>query len=383
MPYIRALLIALVFTPFTLSQAEEGNTREFESKVRNVWPIEVINQYGDIDVQGWSLDKIRIQVTTTRINGPSAESETERSDFLSEFPPPGLQSLTFDKRYTFKVKLDGKKNKSLKFSEKLKTSWKVDLKIFAPFTLKLKLWSDAYSVSVSKWRNEVDIRSSSGEMKLEQIRYLNNKHFVYCLNCKKITIDQFYGSLQLTTGTSDLSIQNSEFEKLFWDSQGGMLLGESIKGDKLNFITQSGSAKLKDISGFILFKSRTGSLFLDSKIEHGLSAYTDTGDITIHVANPNTPALKLLAESVSGNVQLNLPSQYRSKLTVKGNVSGEKLKEKFPIIFIEPRLATQMEGWLGKPQKFISSTEWILVSEKGSIEILEQSKGPAKIQHQN
>lgn len=301
-------VIAQSGPPAVLRPYSDEIERDFS--VRSVGQLQITNIRGDVELQGWALDKIRVKAQRTA----GAESLDGAKRLLSGVDVRFRESGK-------NVDLSAEYGRGLDISERLHerrdphTSMK--MVVFAPMNMSVRVWAEAGKVSVKNWNAPVDVRTSTGAIDVSAVKA--DGVSTLCPGCA-IRIAGVRGSVRCMGGDGDASLADVTGPQIYVESSGGNVIAERVSGEQL-YVSGSGKITGKQLSGSIEFRTRQASVdFAD--LRGFLSGRTESGDIRATMRAWKFVD-KALIESASGNIDLRLPMSFSGEVdlwSVKGKV---------------------------------------------------------------
>jgi DUF4097 and DUF4098 domain-containing protein YvlB len=289
---------------------------EKDYPLRSIGHLQVTNPKGDITIQGWALDKVRIKVRkTVQVDSPEkAKRLLELADYSYQVADGNIQITTlYGKGLTIQDRL--RENDSIKS--------RLDLQIFAPSNLKLKIWTVEGRVQLKAWNHQAEIRTNSGSIKIEGVKA--EKLSILCASCP-IQLRNVRSSLNCIGGTGAVDLANIQGKSVYVETQSGTQKLSRIVGDQL-YSSQSGRIEGQSLSGRVEFHSSQGMIDF-REISGFLSGGVESGDISIQVREWNFLD-KAFIEAGRGNIQLTLPRRFSGNVDI-WSLQGKAFAE-FPI----------------------------------------------------
>lgn len=152
-------------SPGISATAIRGSHETFEKDypLRSTGEISVINARGDIVVEGWAQDRVRVRgEKTARIEDPS---EAHRLMGFTDF---GFSQIGKT------IELSAEYGKGLDIEQRLKerslSRVSMDLTIYAPSSLPLKVWAVNGKVTVRNWSAPIEVRTTEGAVEIENVK---------------------------------------------------------------------------------------------------------------------------------------------------------------------------------------------------------------------
>lgn len=311
--------------------------------------ITILNHYGSIEVQGWSLDKVRIEVKKT---------------------PPESHSLGFEVDSSgnkFEIRTTAGKN--LFLAEKLKTRSQlnpggIDLLVRAPSHVPLTVLTRKSKIFLRGWASQTEVSSSEGEIRVESAHCPQLR--VACPDCA-IKIEDFKGTIKIAGGKGDIDLKRIESQDFFIESSSGKISMEQVSGSGI-FVTNSGELRGKKLEGQYAFKSRSGEVLL-TETKGSIHGESRTGNIHIEVKEWQSLDKQLISTE-EGSIHVSLPPSFSGEIEALSQLG--KLNLDFPLQrtvakkIYGPEPMNHFTGKAGKGGELLS-----IQSTKGNIWLLQ------------
>jgi DUF4097 and DUF4098 domain-containing protein YvlB len=293
-------LILFSMTGFFFAFPSNGHAAKFNNEIdkdfplRSIGRLQLTNVLGDITVQSWAFDKIRIKISKETF----AESE-EKANALFE----GM-----DYRYSSSaggIELSSQYGKNLSIKERLQQKQnpraRLDIEILAPSYLNLKIWSAGGRVMIKNWNAFTDIRSSNG---LIQIDGMNaEKLFVQCLSCRA-DLKDIRSSIRVLGGAGQVSLENAKGKSIYIETGSGSQRVAHVEGEQL-YVSKKGTLEGQFLEGKVEFHTQEAAVNL-REVSGFLSGTANTGNITASIRDWEASDQALI-ETVRGNITLVFP----------------------------------------------------------------------------
>jgi hypothetical protein len=275
--------------------AEFSDEVERDFALRDRGRLMISNLRGDVILQGWAQDKIRVKAR----RHVEAESKEEATRLLA--------ALDFRHRVADgEIELSAEYGKGLEIQQRLrerkKPRTRMDMIVLAPANLRVRVWAQDGEVSVTGWNRDVEIRTAKGPIRINDVNAENVS--ILCPGCS-VAANDLKASLRCIGGTGDATIARVQGAQIYVETTTGSQRLQRIEGEQL-YLSRSGSISGKDLRGRIEFHTQRGDVeIVDS--QGFASGNTDSGNITLRMREWNF-ADKALIESVRGNIAVALPS---------------------------------------------------------------------------
>lgn len=286
-------------------------TRDF--KVRNNRPLQVTNLRGDIVIEGWAQDRIRVHARR------AVQAETD------ELAQRGVQAL--DVRFSDRagdMELSAEYGQGLSIEERLRerSSPKatMELVINAPARLPLHVWTIDGKVRLRKWKANVDVRTQTGGISVESVD--SDSISLLCPKCS-ISVKDTRSSLRCMGGEGIVQLSGIKGDQIYIESGSGNINSVNVSADQL-YVTRSGSIRGRGLDGVVEFHTGSGSVDL-LDVSGFSSGKSESGSIRVGAYRWKYMD-EALFESVSGNIDLSLPAQIHAEVdlwSVQGSVRSE------------------------------------------------------------
>jgi hypothetical protein len=265
--------------------------------LRSLGQLQITNLRGGIVVHGWSQDKIRVKA---RRRASAANPEEAKRLFSA-----------LDFRYREidgDIELSAEYGRGLEIQDRLherkqpRTS--MEMTVWAPARLGLQVWSSEGQASVSAWNAPVAVRTSSGTIRIENIK--GDSVSLLCPNCAMMAT-AIKGSLRCMGGAQQVQLSNVNGGNVYVETTAGPIDLLNVSGEQL-YVSKSGMLKGRRLRGRFEFHLQGGGI--DVADSSGFaSGYTESGDISLKMSEWQF-ADKALIESVTGNISISLPTNF-------------------------------------------------------------------------
>jgi hypothetical protein len=299
----RFVLFTSLGMAFSLSAHAMTFSDEFERDfpIRSFGELQVTNLRGGIEIKGWSHDKIRVKAR--RKVEASTQEEANR------------QIAALDVRFStvgMGLELSAEYGKNLSIEERLrerkmpKTS--MDLVIFAPAALDLRVWTVDGKVLVREWGHSVEVRSARGAVRVENVR--SKKVSVLCPSCD-IAVSKARGSVRCMGGTGDVSLNEINADDVFVETQSGSISSKQVSGRQL-YVSRAGALVGHRLTGHVEFHTTSGPVRID-ELSGFASGRTQDGPIELKIRSWSFID-KALFESNRGRIRLEFPRNFSAEI---------------------------------------------------------------------
>lgn len=272
--------------------------------LRSKGELLITNNRGDIVIEGWAQDKIRVRARRRASVDSEAEARklfaamdlTHRvNDGSTEVSAEYGRGLTLEER--------------LRERQSPRTS--MELSILAPASRALRVWAVNGRVTVKGWKGAVDIRSSSGPVLLENVR--GDAISVVCPSCS-VQLSSVRGTVRCMGGSGTILLNDIAGPSVYVESDAGAIRATRIAGEQL-YVSKTGHVLVQNMQGHAEFHTQSANV----EVLEGqglVSGRTSSGNITLRMQRWRFSD-KALIESVRGSIDLELPRSFSGELDVR------------------------------------------------------------------
>ena len=290
---------------------------ERDYPLRKFKPLQITNVRGDISVQGWSFDKLRIKV---------------RKKVLTASPMKATQLLSaIDYRYSAlesNLEISTQYGKNLSIEERIKEKAgpkvRLEILVYAPSQLKLQLWGVDGDLNLKNWAGSAEIRARAGLVHVENFK--GNLVTLTCVSCSA-QFQQVRGSIRSSTGQGKVELSQVQGGKVYVETLGGAIQLSEVKGEQL-YTSKQGSIQGRVIQGNVEFHAENSTIAFD-EFEGHLSGYLDKGSIYAQVKKWKAIEQSVI-ETLAADVSLVLPREFSSTLDVWSKQGNTEIQ--FPVV---------------------------------------------------
>lgn len=354
---IDLLLIVFLWVRLAIADALTEFVDEIERDfpLRTVGQLQITNMRGDISVEGWALDKIRLKAKRKVMAENPAEAKKLFGAMDFRFQTSGNDievSAEYGRGLEIQERLRERKNPRTQMS----------MIVYAPSRLNLRIWATDGKVSVKSWTAPVDIRTASGPIRIENLK--SESISILCPSCP-IDVKSVWSSVRCMGGGGEVKLTDVSGSQIYVESaQGGVRL-QNISGDQL-YVSKTGAIHGKNLRGHIEFHTQHAPVeILDGR--GFLSGRTETGSVSAEMKEWEFRD-KALIESVSGSVSLSLPARFSGEVdlwSLHGKAEVEFPLTRSPIFgAVGPEPISHLLGKIGNGEEILK-----VFSEKGDIRI--------------
>ena len=332
---------------------EEHFQREYS--LRSSGELEVSNARGDVQIEGWAQDKIRVKATRRATGSSAGEAKTllSATDIRFQNVDKGVElAAEYGRGLQIEQRLQERQNP--------RTS--MDMSVTGPARFPLRVWATNGKVAIHGWTGPVDVRTAKGPVHIESSRGAIS---VLCEDCA-VSVHAVQASVRCMGGAGSIDLSDVRGPQIYVESDSGAVTVDGVEGEQL-FVSKTGAIHGKNLKGRIEFHSREGSVDI-SNSSGFLSGRTVSGAIRASMKDWKFLD-KAILESISGNVDLELPSSFAGEVELRseqGNVHSE-----FPIESSQPTpVSGNISGRIGPH----SGDENLLrmSSDRGSVSLTER-----------
>lgn len=286
---------------------------ERDFHLRSLGPLQITNLRGGISIQGWALDKIRVKAKRKAV--ASSADEAKKLFSALDFRFRAVDNV---------IELSAEYGRGLEIQQRLREREQphtsMEMVVYAPANLDLTVWGVEGTIQVKNWNASVDVRTSRGDVRIENLRSKNVG--ILCPSCNIVAKLIRGGSLRCMGGTGSIDVSDFQGEQLFMETSAGSQTVSKIIGEQL-YVSGAGKVHGRDLRGRVEFQTQKGSVaFVDSW--GFMSGRTESGDIDLKMRRWEF-ADKALIESAKGDISLALPGDFSGEIdlwSVKGKTSS-------------------------------------------------------------
>lgn len=308
----------LVSSAFAVASFEEVTERDVPLK--KSLPLYLQHRIGNVSVQGWVQDRIRITIKKKVLADTDAAAKREFGK---------LDLITLETSKAFEIRIGHSKGTDIvsKMKDRLQAQVQVDLEIKAPYQSDLTLVTgEGKNVKVLEWRGGLDISGKNNSVQLSKLT-LNQPILMNCLQCdteireskmeghllvgsKTITlidVDAKDG-LSIDEGTEEVKLENTR-GKINIHSKSGRLTVMKHNGT-INFQSSDGGAYVSQFAGNLNVQTSSGQVILDiDSVKNELNVDTDKSDVQISLPSNFSGLLDLM--SLRGEIVVQYPYEQK------------------------------------------------------------------------
>lgn len=337
-----------------------AQAKEFTQEIERVIPLrshgdlEITNNRGDIFIDGWSQDRVRLKAKRTA-DAASADEAKRLFVAMDIRHRVNADDIEISAEYGHGLTLEER------LRERASPRSSMALFILAPSNLKMRLWAANGKVRVRGWKGALDIRSSEGPITIENSECKGLS--VMCPGCEIHLLDVESKSVRVMGGSGKIRLRDVRTSHAYVETESGPIDSEGFKGEQL-FVSRSGPIRLQKSKGHIGFHSQEGAVEVLDGLGY-LSGKTFSGNITARMRAWEFDD-KAIIESVSGEIALELPAKFSGELDLWSE--NGKLMRTFPM------RSTQSAGEISSTVRQIG-----IAGEGGEVLRVHSEKGSVKL----
>ena len=348
--------------PVPSPSSSEKTIREFTDEVtrdynlRSSGQIQLTNLRGNITVQGWTQDIVRVRARRRVFadSDEAAKSAFSAMDFRFQDSNGNIECAAQYGRGLEIYQRVEERDRPEEFQSKM------DLIIFAPSRSNLKIWTATGNATLHGWNSSAELRTVSGDISADTIK--GAKITSLCQNCSA-KFKAIKGSIRAITDGGNLTVQDVDGPEIFLESAGGDISVQNVQGEQL-YVTKSGKLSAKDLSGRVEFQTQQGNVDI-SGLRGFASGRSDSGAIHLR-ADEWEFHDKAIIESGTGDITLSLPKTFAAEIDLKSDRG--KIECGFPILRAAQQ-APEPDHWTGRIGE--QTTDLLKVySKTGNIQVL-------------
>jgi DUF4097 and DUF4098 domain-containing protein YvlB len=283
--------------------AEFLDETEKDFKLRSIGNLNITNVKGEIQVHGWALDKVRIRMKK-KVNADTPEQANELFKGIDYRFDVSKDNIDISSQYGKMLSIEER------LREKDKPRIQLDLMIFAPSSLRLKIWTADGRVSLKSWNSGAEIRSNNGEVRVEGLK--GNHLEVLCTSCP-ISLKNIRSSVRCSGGAGSVELNTVNGKSIYAETSSGPIKLWHVEGNQL-YSSKSGVIEGQFLDGKVEFHATQSAIDL-KEIAGFLSGSVDSGNVNASIRTWE-PQDKALIESLRGNINLTLPRRFSGDVDI-------------------------------------------------------------------
>ena len=338
------------------TEFEDELERDFT--LRTIGQLQITNMRGNVVVQGWAMDKIRVRATRKAVAATEGEAKSLFSalDFRYQSSQGNIElSAEYGRGLSIEDRLKERENP--------KTS--MEMQVFAPANLSLRVWAVDGNVTVKGWNADLEVRTASGPILAEGLR--SPTVSLLCSTCTmQVKSAKKAQSLRCMGGSGAITIQDVAGSQVYAESSSGAIRLAGISGEQL-YVSKSGPITGGKLKGRIEFHTLQAPVEIEDS-RGFVSGRTETGNIIARMKDW-VFSDRALIESVKGSIELDLPQGFSGDVDVwslsgKANVDFPMTPEGVSSTAIGPEPANHLLGRVGTGGGLLK-----IFSERGDIRV--------------
>lgn len=339
----------LPFFVYASSYADTSYTSEVETDVhyKKQVPIYLQHDLGDVSIQGWNQDMIRVKLkkTVTAETEEKGKAVTDKFDLISLETPTAVEIRVGTPLGTDLLsKLRNRQQKK---------NIRVDLEIRAPAALPLSLvMGEGKKVKLGLWRGKINVTGKQNNLEFFKIRSslpLN----VNCPDCSlSANESEFSGSILVSDQKIEMKKTRAFPQPILVFSQKGEVILDDTSG-AIQIRSQNGNISSREHEGMLQVQTDGGKVYVED-LSGDLDIQSQTGEIRVIAEKIDN---QMQVKNKSGAIDLTLAHEFTGEVnlqSVKGEVvtdfSIQKDKRKTDMLY-GPELKGRLIGTIGQSHK--------------------------------
>jgi len=365
---VRLISLILLSLPGSIANAKSvfNSDGDVEVHYKKQLPIYLQHDLGDVSIQGWNQDLIRVKIkkSTTADSQEIADALFSKFDLISLETPTSIELRVGTPQGTdLLTKLRNREQKK---------NIKVDLEIKAPATMSLSLvLGVGIKLKLSQWKGKVDLEGKQNSVELVKLRMSEPLH-LNCPNCAlSLTDSEVSGSILLNDQKIDIKRTKASPHALLISSEKGDISMEETQGE-FQIRSISGNVSSLTHQGSLQIETDSGKIKLDN-LSGDLDATTQSAPIFADIKEAKN---RLEVKNRDGLIDLEVPHSFEGEVnlqSLKGTVSTDfvikKNTAKMKPLY-GPELQGRLIGNIGS-----GGANLIATSDNGKI-LLKQKEVP-------
>jgi DUF4097 and DUF4098 domain-containing protein YvlB len=233
-------LLVLFSKPAVSAEFTEESEKDY--KLRSIGKLFITNMKGDVTVQGWALDKIRVKLKKTIV--------TEQADKAPQLFAGVDYRFQISKN---KIEITSQYGKDLSIEDRLKEKenpkMRMDLVIYAPSNLDLAIWAVHGKVQLKSWNSQTEIRTNTGSIRVENLK--GKELSVSCTSCQT-QLKNLRASVRCMGGEGPIDLDYIVGKRIYAETSSGNIKLWHIQGDQL-YTSKSGVIEGQHLRGALEF----------------------------------------------------------------------------------------------------------------------------------
>ena len=316
-----SLMLFFVNSAHAVQSYEEAV--EHDLPIKKSLPLYLQHRLGNVTIQGWVQDRIRVTVKKRVL----ADSEA-----LAKKEFDKLDLISLETSNDIEIRIGHKQGVDLvsKMRDSASTQVQVDLEIKAPYQSGLTVvMGDGKTLILQEWRGGVKVTGKNDILQFSKLS-LNEPIFVNCMECetqvketkaqghfligsKSILLSDVDGKdgLSIDEGNEEVRIESSRGD-ISIHSKSGRLTATKFDGT-LHFQSVDGGAYVSQFTGSLYVQTQTGQVMVDG--DSGIQTVdldTDKSDIQVSLPTHFTGGLDLM--SLRGEIVVQFPYETKARV---------------------------------------------------------------------
>ena len=300
---------------FPIQEYVEESERDYP--LRLMKPLQITQVKGDVSVQGWAFDKVRIKIRKKVLTDSPIKAK-KMFTWLDYRYDPTQRNLEIASQYGSGLSIEER------VREKDKPQVKLEITVLAPSHLNLQIWVVDGRVTLKNWLGPAEVRSNSGSVRVENFK--GNLISVVCASCSA-QFRQIRGSLRSMTGSGAVDLSQVQGDSIYVETEEGALRMSEVSGNQL-YTSKRGSMEGQFLSGKVEFQGGESRLNF-REIKGFLSGSLESGEIRAQVRDWKFLDQGII-ETQSGDIHLGLPRRFSADLDVWSKAGNVEVN--FPIM---------------------------------------------------
>lgn len=298
--------------------AEVVEETEKSIPLRSMDKLEIINSMGDVQVQGWAQDKVRIKIRKT-IQSTTEEEKKSLLNAIDYRLETREGMIEISSQYGKDLSAEERK----RVRDQIPSRVKLDILISAPSRLKTEIWTTQGDVSLKSWANSAEIRSKDGQVRVEGFKA--DRLSVLCEACG-IQLRNVNSGVRCMGESGPMTLKQVQGPNIYLETVSGDVHLSHIQGSQL-YVTKTGSIEGQHLEGRVGFLSDQAAIAL-VEVSGSINGKSRSGNLTASIRDWR-PQEKSIIESGSGSIRLTLPRSFSAEIDLE---SPEGITEtQFPI----------------------------------------------------
>jgi hypothetical protein len=317
-PRLSLIMFLLSFMTSVEARAVQSFEETIERDIpqKKSLPIYLQHRLGNVSIQGWVQDRIRVTIKKRVLSDSEALAK-------KEFQKLDLVSLQTSDAFEIRVGHTQGVDLVSKMKDEAQTQVQVDLEIKAPYQSDLTVvLGDGKTLKLQEWRGGVKVTGKNDKLEFNKL-LLSQPIYVNCIQCetdvreskmeghlligsKSILLNDVDGKngLSIDSGTEEVKIENSR-GNINVHTKSGRLTATKYEGT-LRFQSVDGGAYINQFSGELSVQTQTGQVMVDiDQSSSVLDLDTEKSDIQVSLLPAFSGGLDLM--SLRGEIVVQFP----------------------------------------------------------------------------